>query len=206
MAAAAKRSRGARPSDLIAGYPTATDLAAPDWKALMRDATPQIELLGETLNPILGTPGVTQLLTTEATHGCDIRILICDPTRHLAPLLAHAGIEIRVLAAPAQYTIHRYDQQLLLTLHLSGQDPDQAPLLHLRCTAPEGLFDLFAEHYDDLWKQGSKPVDPELDFVLDEEEDENPESVHQPPTAHETAPGRSELPAPPPRRGPRRPN
>lgn len=199
------RARAAQPTDLLAGYPAASDLAAPDWKTLMRDATEQIELLGDTLIPILGTPGVPQLLATKATHGCDVRILVSDPGRHLAPLLDQHGIEIRVLEVPAQHTIHRFDEQLLLTLHLLGQDADQAPLLHLRRAAPGGLFDRLAQHYNHLWEQDSQPIDPDLDLALDEGEGENPESEPRLPAIEQPAAGRSEPSAPTPRRWPRRP-
>jgi hypothetical protein len=69
-----------------------------------------------------------------------------------------AGDRDPFLKVPAHQTIHRYDDQLLLTLHLVGQNADQAPLLHLRRAAPGGLFDRFAEHYNDLWEQHSQPI------------------------------------------------
>jgi transcriptional regulator with XRE-family HTH domain len=166
-------------TDMLAAYPAASDLAAPEWKALMRDAAGRIELLGDTLIPVLGAPGVPELLATKATDGCDVRLLVYDAGRELVPLLDQAGIEIRLLQVPARYTIHRFDEQLLLTLHLLGEDADQAPLVHLRRAAPGGLFDRFAEHYNDLWEQDSQPINPDVDLVPDDEDEddgENPES------------------------------
>jgi phosphoglycolate phosphatase-like HAD superfamily hydrolase len=132
----------AQPTDLLAGYATQSDLAAPDWKELIRDATDQIELLGDTLIAILATAGVPELLATKATHGCDIRILVSDPGRYLAALLDQPGIAIRVLEVPVHYSIQRFDEQLLLTVHLLDEDADQTPLLHLRRAAPGGLYAL----------------------------------------------------------------
>jgi hypothetical protein len=97
----------------------------------------------DTLTPILATPGVPELLAGKATDGCDVRILVSNPGRHLACLVDQAAIEIRILEEPAHQTIHRFDEQLLLVLHLLGQDTDRAPLLHLRRAAPGGLFDRF---------------------------------------------------------------
>jgi hypothetical protein len=205
------RTRAGQPTDLLAGYATASDLAAPDWKALMRDATNRIELLGDTLLPILDTPGVPNLLAAKATHECEIRILVAYPGRHLAPLLDQPGIAIRVLEAPAHQTTYRFDEQLLLTLHTHDRDADQAPLLHLRRAAPGGLFDRFAEHYQYLWEDDSQPLDPKLDLALDEDEegdgdgDESPESDPRLPAADQPAADRSEPSAPAPRRWPRRP-
>jgi hypothetical protein len=173
----------------------------------MRDATDRIELLGDTLIPILATPGVPELLATKATHGCAVRILVADPGPGLATLLNQPGIEIRVVELSAYQTIHRYDDQLLLTLHLLGQDDDQAPLLHLHRAAPGGLFDRFAEHYRDLWEHAAQPIEPDLDLALDQDKNEGDDAESDPglPPAEPPAAGRSEPPAPPPRRWPRRP-
>jgi hypothetical protein len=174
----------------------------------MRAATDRIELLGDTLTPTLATPGAPGLLATKATHGCQVRILIADPRPHLAPLLDQPGIEIRVLEAPPPHTIHRYDDQLLLTLHLPGVPADQAPLLHLQRAAPGGLFERFADYYDELWEQASQPIDPELDLAPDEDnnENENLEPDRALPAARQPAARPGEPSTPPPRRWPRRPS
>jgi lambda repressor-like predicted transcriptional regulator len=206
-------SPAAQPSDLLAAYTSAGDLAAPDWKALMRDATDRIELLGDTLTPILATPGVPELLATKATHGCHIRILVYDAGRELVPLLDQPGIEIRLLQVPVHYTIQRFDEQLLLNLHMLGEGGDQAPLLHVRRAAPGGLFDRFAEHYNDLWEQDSQPINPDVDLVPDDDQDEDEnEDEHdgRGPDVPDVAVGAPEdvndTPASPPRRWPRRPS
>jgi transcriptional regulator with XRE-family HTH domain len=208
IATAPPRTSAAQATDLLAAYTTASDPAAPDWKALMREASDRIELLGDTLTPIIGTPGVPDLLATKATHRCHVRILVYDSGRYLVPLLDQPGIEIRVLEVPAHYTIHRYDDQLLLTLNLLGEDADGAPLVHLRRAAPEGLFDRFADHYNDLWEQDSQPINPDLHLAVDEHEEdegENPESDPRLPATEQPLAGRSDPSAPPPRHWPRRP-
>jgi transcriptional regulator with XRE-family HTH domain len=205
------RHPAAQPTDLIAGYTTASDLDAPDWKALMRDSSDQIELLGDTLIPILDTPGVPKLLAAKATRGCEIRILVFQPGPHLAPFLDHPGIDIRVLEAPVHQTIHRYDEQLLVILHVVGEDTEQAPLLHLSRQAAGGLFDRFAEHYNELWEDDSQSIDPDHDLAIhedefdDEGEAEDAESEPRPAVAERPSHANSEPEASSPRRWPRRP-
>jgi transcriptional regulator with XRE-family HTH domain len=196
-----------QPTDPLAGYRSASDLDAPDWKALMRDSTDRIELLGDTLTPILATPGVPELLAAKATHGCHVRILVSEPGRQLAPLVGQPGIEIRAHEGPAHHTFSRFDEHVLLTLHQFGQDADQAPLLHLRRAAPGGLFDRFADHYNDLWEQHSQPIDPDHDLALDEAEHDgqNPETDPRHPAAEQPAGAGSGPSPPPPRRWPGRP-
>jgi hypothetical protein len=196
---------GPQASDVLAGYPTASDLQAPDWKALMRDATDRIDLLGDTLTEMLKAPGVPELLATKATSGCDIRILIYDTHQHLAPLLDHPDIDIRLLEAPVDYNIHRYDEQLLLTLHIVGEDPDHAPLLHVRRAANGGLFDRFAEYYNDLWERESQPLRPGADDAPEEDEDDGEIADAEPrlPASEQAAAAHSRPLTP--RRWPRRP-
>jgi hypothetical protein len=172
----------------------------------MRDATDRIELLGDTLIEMLATPGVPELLAAKATQGCAVRILICDTHEHVTPLLDQSGIEVRLLGVPAGYVIHRFDDELLITLHRVSEDPDHAPLLHIRRAGGQGLFDRLAEYYGDLWVQDSQPVRPGFDLVPEEEEDEgeDPEA-----DARVSAPGPleaapSQPSAPPPRRWPGR--
>jgi hypothetical protein len=191
---------------LVAVYAAVSDLAAPDWKALMRDAADRIDLLGDTLSEMLGTPGVPELLAAKATRGCAVRILIYDNREHLAPLLDQAGIEVRLLEVPARYVIHRFDDELLLTLHVVGADPDHAPVIHLRRAASQGLFDRLAEYYNDLWEQDSEPVGTALDLEPEDDEDEgeDPDTDARLSDPARTEAGPSEPSAPSVRRWPGR--
>jgi lambda repressor-like predicted transcriptional regulator len=191
------------PADVLTGYTSADDLTAPDWKALMRDATGRIDLLGDTLTEILKTPGARDLLATKATNGCHVRILLSHPGPHLASLTDRPGIEIRILHAPARHDIHRFDEQLLLTLHLGGEDPDRAPVLQVRRAAPAGMFDRLTGHYSDLWENGSTAINPELDLTPDDDE-EGVTSEPDLPSGDQTAASRNQPAAPRPRRWPRR--
>jgi hypothetical protein len=192
------------PVDVLTGYPSANDLAAPDWKTLMRDATDRIDLLGDTLTGILDTPGVPDLLATKGTNGCAIRILLSHPGPHLASLADRPGIEIRILQAPARHDIHRFDEQLLLTLHLGGEDPGRGPVPHVRRAAPAGIFDRLSDNYNDLWEHDSQPINSELDPAPDDDDDALTSEPHLP-ASDQTAASRSQPSAPRPRHWPRRP-
>jgi transcriptional regulator with XRE-family HTH domain len=206
IAAPPPRPPAAQPSDILAAYTTASDLAAPDWKALMHAAADRIDLLGDTLSEILGTPGVPELLAAKATQGCAVRILIYDTREHIAPLLAQPGIEVRLLEIPARYVIHRFDDELFLTLHVVGGDPDHAPVIDLRRAAAQDMFDRLAEYYNDLWEQDSEPVGTDLDVEAEEEQDEDDDAETDTrlpaPARPEAAPAKPS--APPARRWPGR--
>ena len=195
----------AQASDIVAGYPEAGDHDVPDRNELIHDATDRIELLGATLIPILAAPGMPEILTTKAAHGCSIRILIYDTGPHLTPLINQPAIEIRILEEPVAYTIHRFDDELLLTLHMVGGDFEHMPLIHVRRAAPDGMFDRLTEYYTDLWEKDSQPIT--LDAAPEEDEDERriPESDPRLLADEGPAASHSERSAPPPRRWPRRP-
>jgi hypothetical protein len=69
--------------------------------------------------------------------------------------------EIREHVANRYNSILRADDELLLTLHLWGTPGTRAPLLHLRRNSDDGLFERFAGHYDALWNQAAKPIEPD---------------------------------------------
>lgn len=70
--------------EIIAAFAYGDDLHAPDWRAMLTNATGQIDLLDDTLTDILSTPGVTDLLTAKATAGCHVRVLISSPDSFFA--------------------------------------------------------------------------------------------------------------------------
>jgi transcriptional regulator with XRE-family HTH domain len=162
-----------QPSDLVAGYPSAEDVDAPNWKLLMRDAAQRIELYGETLAPIIHTPGVPELLADKATHGCMTRILVSHTGSYLEPLHDVPGVEIRVLEVPqATHTAYRFDDDFLLITPLRDEHDLQAPLFHLRRAAPGGLFDRYADDFAHQWDHASQGLDPEIDVYDDTPDDD----------------------------------
>jgi lambda repressor-like predicted transcriptional regulator len=101
---------------------------------------------------------------------------------HLEPLIGKPGIEIRHFYAERYNTILRFDDQMLVTLHLWGTPTAQAPMLHLRRRGDGGLFDQFAHHLDEIIKEASESVDPAPDHYPDPHK--NPDRYR--PTTKET--------------------
>jgi hypothetical protein len=94
----------------------------PDRNELIHGASDRIELLGGAVMLILAAPGMPEILTTKVADGCSIRILVYDTGPHPTPLIHQPGIEIRLLKRPAGYAIQRFDDELLLTLHMVAGD------------------------------------------------------------------------------------
>jgi transcriptional regulator with XRE-family HTH domain len=151
-----------QPRDLITGYPDAGSIAIPSTETLIQTAQEQIELLVETLGDLLLSDGVIELLIQKAGEGVAVRIMVSETTLELASLLGHAGIELRVIKPEEQQSIHRYDEQMLITLPLTG-DPGDPPLIHIRRKGSDGLFDRFAAHLADSWEH-STPLTSQADL------------------------------------------
>jgi hypothetical protein len=65
--------------ELAGIYAHANDVRVPDWRTLLHDPREQIDLLDYTLTDIIGSPGVTNLLTQKAGADCRVRVLTAHP-------------------------------------------------------------------------------------------------------------------------------
>ena len=82
------------------------------------------------------------------------------------------GVELREFDAQRFNTILRFDDQMLVTLHLWGTRNQDAPLLHLRKDGEGGLFDQFCGHYETIWELGEPLEARAADQAPEPEEDE----------------------------------
>ena len=147
VAATADEAAGQKTTgETLIGYADA-EHAVPRTMSLISSATERIELLDDTLFPLLKQPGIAELLISKASQGCLIRILIAQPLPSLAPLLNQPGISIQVFEGPDPVSIHRSDRQMLVTIRLDGLLDKRPMLLHLTQRAAAGVFDRLAEHY-----------------------------------------------------------
>lgn len=91
---------------------------------------------------------------------------------HLEPLIGKSGVEVRVHYAERLHRILRFDDQMLVTLHLWGAASEQAPLLYLKRSIEGGLFDQFAGQLQTVLEDVSEPL--EADPVLYPDPAQNP--------------------------------
>ncbi len=200
-----------QPRDLLTGYPSADSIAIPSTETLIQAAQQQIQLVDETLADYLRQDGITELLIQKAQQAVPVRIIVVATTSRLASLLEHPGIELRVIEPRDHQSIHRYDDQMLITLPLVGDSDDPPPLIHIRRKGTGGLFDRFAGHMEDSFEHGiSVKSEADLPYYLTEDDpdrdpDDESETLDNPPTEPATmAP--PQPPALTPRRWPRRPS
>lgn len=156
----------------------------PDWRALLRTAEQQVDLIGYSLLSVLEIRGALKALTAKAAGGVPVRVAVADPdtdhvlaadlaSRHPGRLTARirtarekllqaslsGGVEVRQHRVATSHTILRFDDQLLVTIHLYGTPGIQAPVLHLRRDRDYGIFDQLARHIEDIWTTAT-PIQP----------------------------------------------
>jgi hypothetical protein len=173
------RHRGMHP-DLVAIYASRADTPLQTWRALFEQAGHDIGVLVYAalfLHEMW--PDFGKLLAARAAAGCQVRVLLGDPDGqmiarrgqeekyghgiesrcrqallHYAPLAGTPGIGIRLHDTPLYNSVYRGDDQMIVNTHRFGINAYATPVLHLRRSAPDGLFDGYAESFDDVWKLG----------------------------------------------------
>jgi len=168
--------------EIAAAFPRRGDPDAPDWRALLRAAHQQVDLLGYSLADVTAAKQTVKLLSEKGGAGCAVRIAIANPNsdavlaadaqqrppgrllarirashHHLFGLIGQTGVELRQHQVATSHTIQRFDDTMLLTVHLYGTPGLQAPVLQLRRELDYGLFDQFARHFEDVW-QAAQPI------------------------------------------------
>lgn len=198
-----------QPRDLLTGYPSTDSIAIPTTETLIQAARERIELLDETLTEDLLSDGVPERLIQKAREGVTVRIMVVDTTSQLVSLLGQPGIELRVIEPTEHQHVHRYDDQMLITLPLAG-DPDEPPVIHIRRRGTGGLFDRFTSHLEDRWEHGA-PLTSQADlhyYLAEDDANYDPDESDdgESPVAKPAGPELSPSPAAAPRRWPRRPS
>lgn len=170
-------------TEVFAAYAHRNDVSPDTWWHLFLKAHEHIDLLA---NAMLFIPeqnsGVVDLFREKAVKGCRIRILIADPASaavnmrdeeeqlgrtlpariqttlyHFRELRNQDGIELRFHSTILYNSLFRADDEMFVTPHLYGLHGSKAPLLHLRCLGPNGIFANFASHFEAVWAT-AKPL------------------------------------------------
>lgn len=116
---------------------------------------------------LLSAPDSAHLGLADAEQGQDVTLLDIphsarEVERSLAitdPLAGREGIEARTFIAGRLATVLRFDQEMLVTIHLYGTPGESAPLLHLKRHSDHGLFERFSDHFEAVWRIAD-PADP----------------------------------------------
>jgi hypothetical protein len=162
----------------VAAYPHRADAPIERWWALIETAQKQIDFLGFAMQFLPEQhPQLIPTLKEKGGAGYQIRIALCDPDsghvahrdkeealggtlparirtslKHFQPLRGVKNTAIHLHDSPMYNSVFRCDDDMFVTPHLYGLSGYAAPLLYIRRLGKGGLFDSFADHFENLWE------------------------------------------------------
>lgn len=171
------RRSGMHP-ELLAIYASRADAPLEIWRAIFEQAEREIGVLVYAAVFIHELwPDFESLLRAKAEAGCSVRVLLGDPgsaavamrgqeekyghgiasrceqaLMHYAPLIGFPGVEIHQHDTTLYNSIYRGDDHMVVNAHRFGINAYATPVLHLRRADDGGLFDGYAESFEDVWR------------------------------------------------------
>ncbi|MEV6159466.1 XRE family transcriptional regulator [Nonomuraea sp. NPDC052129] len=147
------------------------------WRNLFQQASQEIGILAYSALFLAEDRGLLNILTTRASAGATIRILLGDPgspevaargadegigptvmaariTNALTlyrPLLDVQGVEIRLHRTILYNSIYRADNELLVNTHAYATPAANAPVIHLHHTDDQGPADVYLTSFARTW-------------------------------------------------------
>lgn len=169
--------------EIVAAYPYRNACPTSVWSSLVDGASQCITFAGYTNYFIWQEhPRLADRLRRKGEDGCSVRFIVGDPESEVTrrreeaeavPLTVSTRIRItldaleKIREAPGieakfsddhiALSVFAFDDQMLVTPHISNLLGHESPMLHLRRLGDDGLYDRFASHVTALWETG-RPV------------------------------------------------
>jgi hypothetical protein len=164
--------------EIVTFYPFRSSCPKSVWTKLIQAASSELYFAGYTNYFLwLEQPHFGRTLQRKAQQGCRVRFLVGDPasetTRHreqIENVSLSVSTRIRVTldeltkiggAYQGRFSedhialsVFRFDDQMLVSLHLADLVGHDSPTLHLKRRQNDGLFDRFNYHAETLWNSG----------------------------------------------------
>jgi hypothetical protein len=172
-----RRRRGLH-AEIAGIYASRAEAPLELWRAMFEQASRDIGILvyaGVFLHELW--PDFNRLLQARAEAGCRVRIMLGDPASeavarrgreerfgdgiqsrcrqalaHYAPLAGVAGVAVHQHATTLYNSVYFGDDTMIVNMHRYGMNAYATPLLHIRRAAGGGLFDGYAESFEDVWR------------------------------------------------------
>lgn len=168
---------GAATAEVISAWAHRADVPTSLWLALLHGARERVDLLGYAY-PMLweSSPVAVEALKASCASGLHARIAVADPDcahvlerdaleqlggtlpgrirlalQWLKPLASAEGAAVGLHAVHLYNSIFRFDDQMIVTPHVFRAHGYQHPTFHLRRLSPHGVFETFAEQFQQVW-------------------------------------------------------
>jgi hypothetical protein len=167
--------------EIVAAYPFRSAIPRSLWRDLITGAKDELTFAGYTNYFLwLEVHGLRPTLARKAQSGTVVRFLVGDPgsettrTRErieAVPLTVSTRIQVtlaeltklheqepavqgRLSDRHIALSVFRFDNQMIVNVHIADLLGNDSPTLHLRRHEQDGMFDRFAAHVESLWASG----------------------------------------------------
>jgi hypothetical protein len=176
-----RRTQVASAAELVTLYPNRGAVPGALWRSVLDGATDHIDVLvfsGLFLPD--GYPEVANLFAAKAEEGAKLRLAMGDPECeavrlrgeeeqigdglaarirlsliYLREAIGAPGVELRFHATTLYNSIYRFDDDMLVNVHVYGAPAAHSPVLHLRRLPGGRLFDHYQASFERVWNQAT---------------------------------------------------
>lgn len=171
-------------SELVALYPHRAAVPQQLWASLISEVRHQLDVLVFAgLFLFDSNPDFGKTVAKKAESGLQARLLFGDPVsqvvsdrgdeegigeglaarirtslRYLGPVLDASGVEVRLHDSILYNSLYRFDDDLLVNMHVFGAPAPQNPVMHLRRVPGGRLFDHYLESFGQVWERAKPPT------------------------------------------------
>ncbi|MGV9676361.1 XRE family transcriptional regulator [Nocardia sp. NPDC003482] len=179
------RSAEVARSEVVAVYPHRHEIPRDLWLELFDGATEQLDILVYAGMFLTDDTALLKQLQQKAQRGTSIRMMLGDPASaavrrrteeeqigkgaiaakirnvlaFFGPVLGEPGIEFRLHATTLYNSIFRFDNQMIVNMHVHGRMAPHAPAMHIRQLSEGSLFDVYTQSFNDVWRTAKPYVD-----------------------------------------------
>ncbi|WP_063025240.1 helix-turn-helix transcriptional regulator [Nocardia niwae] len=172
-------------SELIQVYPHRNSIPLDVWTRLLAQATERVDVLVLAGLFLAEEPSFARTIRQKTRDGLKVRMLFGDPDEDEAtkrsaeerlaagtvparirnalaliePLSAIDGVEIRYHRTTLYNSIFRFDNEMIVNMHVYGQPGAYAPAMHLKLLPAADLFETYTTSFEQVWSE-SYDADP----------------------------------------------
>jgi hypothetical protein len=166
-------------SEVINVYPHRSAIPQDLWNRLLSQAVERIDVLVLAGLFLAEEPMFARTVRQKTQEGMKVRMLFGDPNEDEAtkrsaeerlaaatvparirnalaliePLAAIDGVDIRYHKTTLYNSIFRFDDEMIVNMHVYGQPGAYAPALHLRQLPAADLFETYTTSFEQVWTE-----------------------------------------------------
>lgn len=182
-AVAPERRSAIAESEVVKVFPHRSSVPADLWGRLLDSANDRIEILVLAGLFLAEDPSFTRKIKQKAANGTSIRLLFGNPEADeakkrsseerlaegtvsarihnalalITPLASIDGVDLHYHDTTLYNSVFRFDDEMIINMHVYGQPGAYAPAMHLRRLAGGDLFETYLTSFEQVWA-GSKPA------------------------------------------------